>query len=222
MSNELVQAGTFPRIGQSGPVAESYPDLSIYSKKLPFEPQQPYEPMQVFSKETLNIKHQIEQMLSPVAPSMLGIASDNRTLEEQLFDATAQVKVLTSQVAMYLDSVWREKLFLQIDYMHDPQEWEEGDKPLQKESFETFLKAICDLRPAIRPGLGLTHNGQLIAAWTHGGNRLTIEFHPRNRVRWVIARRQDDETEHYVGDTNVARLRAGLEPHHPEEWLAKS
>ena len=171
------------------------------------------------SAQTQEIESRIRQLRSPVAPSMRPLQVHERSLEEKLFDATAGVKVMTSQVAMYLDSQWRSKLFNQIDFLHDVDEWEQGDEPLQSESFATFLKAICELKPKKRPGLGLTPSGQLIAAWTVGSSRLTIEFLGNGRVKWVISRIIDDEIEHYVGDTTVNRLATGLEPHHTEEWF---
>jgi len=172
---------------------------------------------QVLSKDTVEIKSRLQQLRSPTAPSLLG--SHAESLTEKLFDATVGVKVLTSQVAMYLDSQWRSKLFNQIDSLHHVDDWEHGDEPLQRESFATFLKAICELKPKKRPGLGLTHSGQLIAAWTAGTSRLTIEFSVSGRVKWIISRTVEDEVEHYVGDTTVSRLAAGLQPHHVEEWF---
>lgn len=175
---------------------------------------------QYMSKQTQEIERRIQQLRSPVAPSMLVSQVHERNLEEKLFDATAGVKVMTSQVAMYLDPQWRSKLFNQIDFLHDVDEWEQGDEPLQRESFATFLKAICELKPKKRPGLGLTSSGQLIAAWTAGSSRLTIEFLGNSRVKWVISRMIDNEIEHYVGDTTVNRLAAGLQPHQTEEWFS--
>ena len=190
-----------------------------YKSQEPIYSQLAAELPQYMSAQTQEIESRIQQLRSPVAPSMLGSQVHERSLEEKLFDATSGVKVMTSQVAMYLDSQWRSKLFNQIDLLHDVDEWEQGDEPLQRESFATFLKAICDLKPKKRPGLGLTSSGQLIAAWTAGSSRLTIEFLGNNRVKWVISRMIDDEIEHYVGDTTVNRLAAGLEPHHTEEWF---
>ena len=102
------------------------------------------------SAQTQEIESRIRQLRSPVAPSMRPLQLHERTLEEKLFDATAGVKVMTSQVAMYLDSQWRSKLFKQIDLLHDVDEWEQGDEPLQRESFATFLKAICELRTRVK------------------------------------------------------------------------
>ena len=190
-----------------------------YKSQEPIYSQLAVELPPYMSAQTQEIESRIRQLRSPVAPSMRPLQLHERSLEEKLFDATAGVKVMTSQVAMYLDSQWRSKLFKQIDLLHDVDEWEHGDEPLQRESFATFLKAICELKPQKRPGLGLTSSGQLIAAWTAGSSRLTIEFLGNSRVNWVISRMIDDEIEHYVGDTTVSRLAAGLGPHHTEEWF---
>lgn len=154
-------------------------------------------------------------------PSSIAEGNENKALEERLFDATANVKILTSQVAMHLDREWRERLFKQLDSLHDPEEWEAEDKPVQQASFATFLKAICQIRPSVRPGLGLAHNGQLVAAWTSGKNRLTIQFMPNDRVRWVVSRYPDGEFEQVAGQTLVSRLLDSLSPYKPEEWLFK-
>jgi hypothetical protein len=216
MKNELVLSNSPARYTVGALAKQTFrPDnyktgLHIYSELSAGKPQ-------YMSQQTQEIEGRLQELLSPVAPSMLG--SPKSSLEEKLFDATAGVKVLTSQVAMYLDSQWRSKLFTQIDFLHDIDEWEQGDEPLQRESFATFLKAICELKPKKRPGLGLTSSGQLIAAWTAGSSRLTIEFLVNSRVKWVISRQIDNEIEHYVGDTTVNRLAGGLGPHRTEEWF---
>ena len=218
MANKLVLSKSSATYAVSALAKQSFlPDY--YKSQAPIYSQLAAELPQYMSTQTQEIRSRIQKLRTPMAPSMLGSQVDKSSLEEKLFDATAGVKVMTSQVAMYLDSQWRSKLFIQIDFLHDVNEWEQGDKPLQRESFATFLKAICELKPKKRPGLGLTSSGQLIAAWTAGSSRLTVEFFGNGRVKWVISRMIDDETEHYVGDTTVNRLAAGLGPHHTEEWF---
>jgi hypothetical protein len=142
--------------------------------------------------------------------------STEKPLHENLFDALAAVKVLTSQVAMHLNSDWRAKLFHQLDSLHDPAEWEEGDLPVQQASFATFLKAMLTINPARHPGLGLSHAGNLVAAWTTGKDRLTIEFMLHDRVRWVLSLHYEDGLVRYAGDAPVTRLAEGLAKHDPE------
>ena len=218
MANDLMLLKS-PATYKVGALAKQSFLPDYYKSQEPIYSQLAAELPPYMSAKTQEIESRIRQLRSPVAPSLRPLQLQMRSLEEKLFDATAGVKVMTSQVAMYLDSQWRSKLFNQIDLLHDVDEWEYGDEPLQRESFATFLKAICELKPKKRPGLGLTPSGQLISAWTAGSSRLTIEFLGNNRVKWVISRMIDDEIEHYVGDTTVNRLAAGLGPHHTEEWF---
>ena len=176
-----------------------------------------------FSPKTREMARRAQALQSPLSPGSLRskavLMSIDKPLAERLFDALADVKILTSQVAMHLDRDWRARLFQQLDSLHDPAEWEEGDEPIQHSSFATFLKAMLSINPARRPGLGLSHAGHLVAAWTTGQDRLTIEFLSGDRIRWVLSRRYDDETERFAGDMAVARLADGLAPYHPQHWF---
>ena len=146
---------------------------------------------------------------------------EGRPLEARVFDALADAKILTARVAMHLEREFREGLFRQLDSLHETAEWEEGDEPISQSSFQTFLKAILTIQAERRPGLGLSHTGNLIAAWTTARDRLTIEFLPNDRVRWVLARYRDsDEPARFAGQTNVSELVDGLAPHHPEHWFS--
>jgi hypothetical protein len=168
------------------------------------------------------IADDINALLNQLSPSKaMVVPSKEEVLEQQLLHALAAVKILTSQVAMHLDRELRQKLFQQLDSLHDVREWEPGDEPVREASFATFLKAILSIKPARRPGLGLSNIGNLIAAWTTGRDRLTIEFQPNDRVRWVLARYQDtDEPARFAGQTHVSDLLEGLAPHHPEHWFS--
>jgi len=174
----------------------------------------------VFSDDTKLIERRIGELRNPASPASL-FASANNSLEERLFDATASVKILTAQVAMHLDREWRNKLFAQLDSLHDLEEWDPDDEPIQAGSFATFLKAMVQIKPQRRPGLGLSHSGYLVAAWTSGKNRLTIEFLQNDRVRWVLARYTDDDVERFAGQTSVSRLIDGLAPYAPDAWFSK-
>jgi hypothetical protein len=182
--------------------------------------------LEAFSAETNEIARLVAGLRNEPSPASLKstprLAPDEQPLETRLFDALAAVKILTAQVAMHLDGEWRKKLFGQLDSLHDPEEWESGDEPVSQSSFASFLKAILRIRPERRPGLGLSHDGNLISAWTTGRNRLTIEFLPNDRVRWVLARYRDSEEEpaRFAGQTHVSELVEGLSPHHPEHWFS--
>lgn len=167
------------------------------------------------------INQQIDKLQIKPSPASLKAASPASTnIEEKLFDATSNAKVLTSHIAMHLNPKVRDKLFAQIDDLHSIDEWEHDDLPLQKQSFATFLKAILHVRPERLPSLGLTHTGVLIAAWTTSKDSLTIEFLPKDHVRWVLSKHVDDEIERYAGHTPVTKLADGLAPYNPDHWFS--
>jgi hypothetical protein len=174
------------------------------------------------SAETKRLATEIDSLRNRRSPaSLVQERVRAKELPERAYDALAAAKILTAQVAMHFDRASRDKLFQQLDSLHDISEWEEGDEPVRQASFATFLKAILSLRPQRRPGLGLSHDGNLVAAWTSGRDRLTIEFLQNDRVRWVLARYLDDEPDRYAGQTPVTRLAEGLKPYQPEHWFLK-
>jgi hypothetical protein len=177
-----------------------------------------------FSNRTREINQQIAALRSRPSPASLpteAASMGEQPLQERLFDALAKAKILTSQVAMHLEREWKDRLFRQLDSLHDTEEWEAGDLPIEQSSFSTFLKAMLNINPERRPGLGLSSVGHLIAAWTTGQDRLTIEFLSNDRIRWVLSRHtDDDDTERFAGDTSVARLAEGLAAYHPEHWFS--
>ena len=147
-----------------------------------------------------------------------GIA--DQSLPEKLYDALARVKLLTAQVSMHLDTEWRSRIFEQLDDLHDAEDWHEDDDPIKASSFETFLRMIIFHNPSRRPGFGVSNRGYLIAAWTSGSDRLTIEFLPNDKVKWVLSCEVDDETERAAGETPVRRLMEVLAPYSPPRWFA--
>jgi hypothetical protein len=143
-----------------------------------------------------------------------------KTLTEELYDSLANAKVLTARVAMHLDDDWRSRLFAQLDDLLDVDDWHEGDKPVEGSSFETFLRAVIFQGVKRRPGLGVSHRGNLIAAWTRGKDRLTLEFFPDNTVRWMLSCEIDGELERAAGETPVRRLPEVLGAYRPDRWFS--
>lgn len=171
--------------------------------------------------EWAKIAEWIDGLRRPSPASLTGTPVEGQPLEARVFEALAAAKILTSHVAMHLEQEFRNKLFRQLDSLHDTDEWEDGDEPINRPSFQTFLKAILTIKPERGPGLGLSHTGNVIAAWTTGRDRLTIEFLPNDRVSWVLARYNDtDEPARFAGQTSVSELVEGLAPHRPEHWFS--
>jgi hypothetical protein len=143
-------------------------------------------------------------------------------LEQLLFDAGAKAKISASLVSMYLREGWRDRLFQQLDNLLDPSEWDPEDKPLHPKSFETFLKAICDINPSKRPGLGISFSGNLIAAWrdnVNSNDRISMEFMPDGKVKLVGSRLIDEELVLFSALTPVAALKQTLLNLNCSTWL---
>lgn len=143
------------------------------------------------------------------------------TVDEILFQSRAAAKIYASKVAMRMDPVWRDKLFGQLDSLLDPEEWDELDNPLVTESFATFIKVMFLLLPGRRPGLGLTFQGNIIAVWSNGENRLTIECLPNDIARWVLAYQVETGIERTAGEAKISRLVDHLSPFELERWFAR-
>ena len=159
-------------------------------------------------------------MVTPAYSQTVPIVADSTTIEERLFDKRAALKMKTAAVAMHLDGEWRNSLFRQLDSLLDVQSWDQSDQLADDASFFTFLRMIIFVRPARRPGIGLGYNGNVVAAWTTGRNRLTIECLPRDQARWVLARFIDDDCERAAGISPIHRIPEVLAPYAPEIWFS--
>jgi hypothetical protein len=164
------------------------------------------------------IKQKLDDLAAPT-PSFSGIRIAAKGLDEELYDALAAFKIRTAAVAMHLDRDWRAKLFGQLDSLLALSDWQVEDAAPTIESYSTFLRMLTLLRPQRRPGLGATFDGRLIATWTVGDDRLTIECLPKDVVRWQLSATIDGERERAAGETPLPRLAAVLRPYDPGRWF---
>jgi hypothetical protein len=175
------------------------------------------------SPMTLDMVKKAAELKSPESPASLSggtvAAMGGRSVEARLYVALADAKVLTSRIAMHLDRHWRDKLFRQLDSLHDIDEWDLDTQPLDKASFSTFLRTLHAIGMKRRPGLGLSFKGNLIGAWTVGPNRLTIEFLPDDKLRWSVIREYGQQPDRAAGETSVARIAGILAPYSPGIWF---
>ena len=139
--------------------------------------------------------------------------------EERAFDHLVGFKVKTANVAMHLDDDWRAGFFRQLDNMLDAEAWDFGDSFPSLESFNTFLRLIIHNKVKRRPGLGATTDGKLIAAWTNGSDRLTVECLADDTVRWVATKTIKDGQVMSANTSPVQALRTFLAPYQPDEWF---
>ncbi|HTM95621.1 MAG TPA: hypothetical protein VL100_07380, partial [Croceibacterium sp.] len=155
---------------------------------------------------------------SEVAPTKRYDAS----LEEQLFDARAGAKIVTSRVAMRIGDDWRRCLYRQLDSLLDIEEWLTEDAPLRTDSFTTFLRLMFLIKPEVKPGLGVTSTGQLMAMWdSPEGARLTFECMPHDAIRWIVSVPIEDRRDTGVGETVIQCALDVLVPYNPSRWFTR-
>lgn len=163
-------------------------------------------------------------------PTMIGSAKGDRrtaTLKskvqpstpETLFSALADAKVWTSCVSMYLSRETRDRIFRQLDVLHDVEEWYEGDSPVNLASYKTLIRAIVFHKVDCRPAISIMPNGNVLALWQDGPDKLTVEFQPQNRARWLVQSHTENGPERATGSTALERLRQVLEPYGAARWF---
>lgn len=147
------------------------------------------------------------------------VARNQLSTAERLFNATTEAKMWTSRVAMRLDSEARKRIFRQLDRLHDIEEWFDGDTPIDLDSYKSFIRAVLLLSMASKPSLALTPAGNVLAMWGDNQDRLSMEFLPGDRARWVLSLPSDDGVERSAGETTLLRISDVLAPFDPEHWF---
>jgi len=141
------------------------------------------------------------------------------SVPEKLFDALATAKVWMSKVAMHFPKENRDRLYKQLNLLHDFDEWFEGDAPVQLASFQSFVRTVLHHGISTRPALSLSPSGNLLALWSDGGDKLTIEFLPGNRARWLVVTSSRSGPENATGTTPIERVREVLMPYNEHRWF---
>lgn len=172
----------------------------------------------VVSSETFETVVKARQLRPEESPSQYRPITT--TSSEKVFDAVAAAKVAFAQVAMHMPRQWREQAFAQLDTLHDVTEWENDDQPIAQSSFATFLRTLILLGITSFPSLGMTSEGNILAAWVIDSDRLTMEFLPSNKVQWTVVQVVADEMEPTSGICSVKRLANLLAPHDPARWFS--
>jgi hypothetical protein len=173
-------------------------------------------------KESTFITRGLKEIASNASPSSFSLSQPHggaRSIDEQLYDALASAKIITSQISMHLEKLWRDRVFARLDELLSIESWDQADKVLDNSSYSTFLRTILFLKPAVQPNFGISHRGHLLADWTTGRDSLVLEFLPSDEVRWVLVRYIDGERESAAGQTPLRRISAVLEPYAPERWF---
>lgn len=144
------------------------------------------------------------------------VPAKSSSIEGRLEEKRTAFKRLAASVGMHLDPDWRVRLFAKLDALMDPQEWDSEFAMPSEQSFSTFLRLIIYLHPTKRPGLGLSANGNFLASWSHGDDRIVIESLADDEVRWVISRSAGDLRESGAGKTKIYRIPDVVHPYEPD------
>jgi hypothetical protein len=152
-------------------------------------------------------------------PPSATVPKSSECLSEPLFNISAQLKVLVSKVSMHLPDDWCRRLFRKIDHLHDPDDWEASDIPVQQDSFMSFLRLILQIGALDRMSLGVSAAGHLLLGWISNQDSLTLEFAGAEEIRWAVVRHIGGQRESAAGRTRRERLPDVLKPYSPENWL---
>jgi hypothetical protein len=177
------------------------------------------QPSHAVGEESILISKRLRGMMRSEPQQSIQAAE---SLPERLFRASAELKVLISQVSMHLPEAWRLQVFRQLDGLYDAEARDDTDPLIDPRSFMTFLRTILFHRPLGRPGLGIGPSGALLLGWVQDRDTLTIEFLPLDMLRWAVVRRIGDNVESATGKTSLRRLLDVLRPYQPERWFAPS
>ena len=155
-----------------------------------------------------------------VGPKVVPTAVEKKpTVEEELFVASADAKIWASRVSMKLPKGVRERLFRQLDMLHDADEWMDDGKPINLESFQSLVRSILVHKIKSNPALALMPNGNIVALWEAHTSRLSVEFLPTGKVRWSVQAEVDGSEERAAGLASIVRLREILAPFGGGIWF---
>jgi len=139
-------------------------------------------------------------------------ASPRRALlEDQLFENGAQLKVSFSNIAMHLTTKWRTTIFEQLDFLLMLENWQDDSALIQMPTFLTFLRFLIFAAPNRLPSLGVSPNGNVLAAWLKGDERITVQFLPEDRAVATLIRQGTRENETVAWRGHVVDLKLFIE-----------
>ena len=151
------------------------------------------------------------QPTSSLSASEVRVLRPDPSLEVELFDNAAQLKVLFSQIAMHLSSKWRATIFEQVDALLKLEDWEEESSLIQINTFSTFLRFIIYMAPDRLPSLGVGPIGHLLAAWVKGDQRITVQFLPNDQAIATIVKQGTRGKETVAWRGHVVDLKLFIE-----------
>lgn len=170
------------------------------------------------SKDSESIRRGLEQFGK--AGRVGSIPPDLRSdvpIAEQLYRTAAALKIMASKISMHISPEWRRQLFVQIDHLLSIENWDGGDTLPNERSFATYLRVVAYEKRLSRPSIGISSDGNILAAWRRHSGQLSIEFLPDDLSIWMIFLEDVDESA--AGRAAVLRLREVLSPYSVYNWI---
>jgi hypothetical protein len=154
-------------------------------------------------------------------PKKVEPTSEERSIEERLFDNRAELKTIAAQLGRaYWDEKLRKQLFQQLDWILDSEEWEDTDSYADKQSFETLVEFVLNAKPQQAPYLNIADDGHLIGTWIKGDNKFRLECFANGRTNWFISCAIDGEEERLGGEAHsLQRLLDRISPFKQAGWF---
>ena len=143
--------------------------------------------------------------------SEANILRNSVSLESQLFDNAAELKIVVGQIAMHLTAEWRFVVFKQLDQLLAVENWQDDSALILRATFVTFLRFIVLAAPTRLPNLGVGPTGNILAAWKHGDQLVAVEFLSEDRARASFVRQGTHSKEAVVWRGHVADLKLFIE-----------
>lgn len=135
--------------------------------------------------------HHIKGFWPSIGPNDAKVQTSVLSLDEQLFDERAKLKIAVSRVSMHLKQAWRESIFRQIDVLYSSEDWEDDSTFATGDAFRTLLRFIVFAAPNSLPSLAIAPNGNPVASWADGDRRVHIEFLPSDLANALLAKSTD-------------------------------
>jgi hypothetical protein len=144
----------------------------------------------------------------------LPVANDNpRSLADELAARLASAQRELSIVSMYLTPEFRAGAMRQLTNLLSPESWDEDDILLDVQSAKSFARAMAVLRPSVRPMLGLSPRGNLLAMWGSEASRLSFEHLPGDQIKWFAHSRMNEDHDVGSGATVITRIARIIDAH---------
>lgn len=141
--------------------------------------------------------------------TFLRVVPEASSFEEQIFNSLVSLKVAVSQYAMHLTTEERHRIFSELDYLINVEDWHEGDQLPNVVAFRDFLKWMIYSKYFKWISLGVSEEGGMLVAWKTKRVLLTARFSGlagQEGVRWTAEMTSEKGETGYAVGTCPLRL----------------